>query len=131
MRKGKCSWRTACIVCVLVIAIVDLLMTTQISSDIRELRSLPQKRQSLPCGAIPTRFIMDAPECANTLLRLMNVSNVQIRPVGSNDSLQGEIAERYLQRSVSQASLWETRNSSSAEEEKSLPQGLRSHHVLD
>ena len=37
---------------------------------------------SPPCAAIPRRFVMDHPECADKLLRSMNVTNVRIQPVG-------------------------------------------------
>jgi len=38
-------------------------------------------RSSLPCAAIPTRYVMEYPECADKLLQAMNVTNVRIRPV--------------------------------------------------
>ena len=37
---------------------------------------------SLPCAAIPTRFVVEHPDCADKLLRSMNVTNVRIQPVG-------------------------------------------------
>ena len=32
----------------------------------------------LPCAALPTRFVLDSPECAQKLLDAMNVSNVRV-----------------------------------------------------
>lgn len=33
---------------------------------------------SLPCAAIPVRFVHEEPVCADKLLRAMNISNVRI-----------------------------------------------------
>ena len=38
-------------------------------------------RPLLPCQAIPIRYVMEYPECADKLLQAMNVTNVRIRPV--------------------------------------------------
>ncbi len=40
-------------------------------------------RRSLPCEAIPVRFVLDDPVCADKLLRAMNVTNARILPRGS------------------------------------------------
>jgi len=40
-------------------------------------------RRSLPCESVPVRFVLDEPECADKLLRAMNVTNVRILPRGS------------------------------------------------
>jgi hypothetical protein len=37
-------------------------------------------RKSLPCAAIPTRFVLEEPGCAQRLLEFMNVSKVRIVP---------------------------------------------------
>ena len=36
--------------------------------------------RSLPCEALPVRFILDEPECADKLLRAMNVTRVRVVP---------------------------------------------------
>ena len=33
----------------------------------------------LPCGAVPTQFVMEHTECADHLLRAMNITNVRIQ----------------------------------------------------
>lgn len=38
----------------------------------------PAVTRSLPCEAVPVRFILDEPECADKLLRAMNVTNVRV-----------------------------------------------------
>jgi len=42
--------------------------------------------EPLPCGAIPTRFVIDEPECADKLLRSMNVTNVRVLPAEAHGS---------------------------------------------
>jgi hypothetical protein len=37
-----------------------------------------RSKASKPCLAIPTRFILEYPECAEKLVRAANVSNVRI-----------------------------------------------------
>ncbi len=37
-------------------------------------------RSTLPCTAIPTKLVLQDPECADKLLRAMNVTNVRILP---------------------------------------------------
>ena len=37
-------------------------------------------RTDLPCPAIPTRLILENPECADKLIRAMNVTNVRVLP---------------------------------------------------
>ena len=41
---------------------------------------------SLPCAAIPTRFVMEHPDCADKLIRAMNVTNVRVRSVAQPKS---------------------------------------------
>ena len=50
----------------------NIVMTLKFRS---ELTSKP----SLPCAAIPTQFVMEHPDCADKLLRSMNVTKLQIR----------------------------------------------------
>ncbi len=45
----------------------------------------PALRHSLPCAAIPVRFVMDDPVCADKLVRSMNITNVRILPNGEGD----------------------------------------------
>ena len=41
---------------------------------------------SLPCAAIPTRFVMEHPDCADKLIRSMNVTNVRVRSAGQREA---------------------------------------------
>ena len=49
-------------------------------------RSRQEAGPSLPCAAIPTRFVMEHPDCADKLLRSMNVTNVRVRSAGQRES---------------------------------------------
>ena len=70
MKKGTLAVVLLWIVLAAVAA--NMVMTLKFRS---ELTSTP----SLPCAAVPTRFVTEHPECADKLLRSMNVTNVQIR----------------------------------------------------
>ena len=66
------------IVCVLVLLVVDLFITTRLFLNSKESPVIPCMSEPLPCRALPTRFVIEEPICANKLLRFMNVSNVRI-----------------------------------------------------
>ena len=80
MKERKYNWQMGLMVCVLVVVIINLLMILQLSADMQEMQKHTPNRRSLPCGAIPTRYVIDEPECADKLLRSMNVTNVRILP---------------------------------------------------
>ena len=67
-------------VCVLVFLAVNLLITTTLFLNAKKSPLMLSEREPLPCRAVPTRFVMEEPECANKLLRSMNVTNVHILP---------------------------------------------------
>ena len=77
MRKSL-NWGVALGICILLLLIVNVLLTLKLCMDIQERQSSSQKRGPLPCGAIPTRFVIEEPECADKLLRSMNVTNVHV-----------------------------------------------------
>ena len=90
--KKQAKWQMVLTVCIFVVVTINLFMSIQLSKDVRKLQQLPQKRQSLPCGAIPTRFVLEEPVCANKLLRSMNVTNVHILPHNESYLVQNEQA---------------------------------------
>ena len=59
------------LVLILIGIVVDIVIT------IRAMSATPA-RSSLPCQAIPTRYVLEYPECADKLLRVMNITNVHI-----------------------------------------------------
>ncbi len=57
---------------------------------------------SLPCGAVPTRLILEDPICAQKLLDSMNVTNVRIQPGETLASRQGNETRAQAQQEASQ-----------------------------
>ena len=55
----------------------DLIMTSRILIELEALGP-DLARETLPCGAIPSRYVMEEPVCTDKLLRAMNVSNVRV-----------------------------------------------------
>ena len=62
-------------VCIFVILVTNILLTVQ---GLKRLKSCQNQKESLPCQAVPIRFVMDEPECTDKLLRSMNMSNVRV-----------------------------------------------------
>ena len=73
-------WIGVLLVLILVGVVVNIVLT------IGEKPSLPT-RPALPCQAIPTRYILEYPECADKLLQVMNVTNVKILPGKTSQSI--------------------------------------------
>jgi len=68
---------------VLIVILLALILTGLVADIVITIKAIPSTpaRPSLPCAAIPTRYVMEYPECADKLLQAMNVTNVRIRPV--------------------------------------------------
>ncbi len=75
-------------ICVMVLLISNLLVTLKLAKTTNCLK-LSQQNKRLPCEAIPTRFVLEDPECADKLVRTMDLDNVRIR---KSDIVE---AERY------------------------------------
>ena len=74
--RKKMASQKKLVVCIIVLLVVNLLLTTKVA--LSEERLKPCQRESLPCQAVPIRFVMDEPGCADKLLRSMNVTDVRI-----------------------------------------------------
>lgn len=81
--------------CVLVLLTVNLFMTSTLFLNVKESPSTVHARDPLPCGAIPTRFVMEEPECADKLLRSMNVTNVRILSPKTLNAVRTEPVTKY------------------------------------
>ena len=68
------------LVLILIGTVTDIIITINTKSP-------TSARPSLPCSAIPTHYVAEYPECANNLLRAMNVTNVRILSPGSLSDL--------------------------------------------
>lgn len=77
------------VICLVILTTANLVMTIKVLRDINAIPASPPKR-SLACEAIPIRFALDYPDCANALLYHMNVTNLKFLPRGSlsNRSVQ-------------------------------------------
>ena len=76
---------------VLIIVLLVLIVIGIVAGIIITISTVPSTpaKPSLPCAAIPTRYVLEYPECADRLLRAMNVTNVRILPRGSLSDLVG------------------------------------------
>ena len=86
MRK-KLSWEIGLLVCILVLLLINIVMTTKLSVHNQKSQPSSVQREPLPCKAIPVRFILDEPICADKLLQTMNVTNLHILPKGALNQL--------------------------------------------
>ena len=71
-------WPRLWIVLILMVLIVDIVLTVRLSRDVKSTIVEIRSQKSLPCAAIPTKYILQEPECADKLLRVMNVTNVRV-----------------------------------------------------
>ena len=88
----KMTLQKIIIVCIVVLLLTNILLTVKLAQGLERLKSCQYQRESLPCQAVPTQFVIDEPECANKLLRSMNVTNVRILPANSLDALSHRTA---------------------------------------
>ena len=95
MANRDMVWRIIFVVCICILLATNILLVGGLARGLEKLMSYQNRRQSLPCQAIPIRFVIEEPECTNTLLRSMNVTNVHIvRDVKLNSQLEGGIRSR-------------------------------------
>ena len=86
IRRNR-NWQMILLICILVVVAGDLVITVTIAEDMGKVQSAqPQRARGLPCEAIPIRFALDEPDCANKLLRAMNETNVNFLPRRSIES---------------------------------------------
>lgn len=76
MPAAKMVFQRIPMVCAMVLLVVNIFLIARVLLGLERLK--PRQRESLPCQAVPIRFVMDEPECADKLLRSMNVSNVRV-----------------------------------------------------
>ena len=73
MKRNETVWIMVLLGLILVGVVGNIVLT------LREKPTTPT-RPALPCQAIPTRYILEYPDCADKLLQVMNVTNVKILP---------------------------------------------------
>ena len=73
-------WLGVALVLVLALLGANLILTLKLSERLDATLTRLESKRSLACAAVPIRFVVDSPECANLLLQAMNVTNVRIVP---------------------------------------------------
>ena len=82
MKGTSLNWQTMLLIVAIGLLLADVFVTMKLSQEIEQTQLCAERRRALPCEAIPTQFAMNEPECANKLLRAMNVTNVRFLPPG-------------------------------------------------
>ena len=76
MKDKRMPWLMGLQVLLVILVAVNLLMTVKLA---RGPQPQETNRRLLPCESIPWDFVSSYPECADTLLHTMNVTNVHIQ----------------------------------------------------
>ncbi len=100
MPKRKMTWQMILVICIVGLLVTNVLVIAKLALGLERLESCQHSRESLPCQAVPTRFVIEEPECTDKLLRSMNVTTVRILPGEALGSLLTETTFRF--RNVSQ-----------------------------
>jgi len=87
MPKRKMTWQMILVICIVGLLVANVLVIAKLALGLERLKSCQHRRESLPCQAVRTKFVIEEPEYANKLLRSMNVTNVRILPVEALGSL--------------------------------------------
>lgn len=74
----------------LIALVVNAVMLMRVHHALTRLDDPPASPASLPCAAVPTRFVMESPECAQLLLEAMNVTNVRVYSANATRKHPGE-----------------------------------------
>jgi len=84
------NWHAALTIFILMFLIINIAMTVKLLINICQSPQDSGQRDTPPCRALPSQFVIEEPDCANKLLRLMNITNVHILPVEDSDPLPNE-----------------------------------------
>lgn len=71
MEQKEMRWLLVLLVLLLVTMTVNIVVTIKSHWPVA-------CESSLPCSAIPTRFVLEYPDCADKLVRAMNITDVHI-----------------------------------------------------
>ena len=63
--------------------LVILLLVAVIADVMTRLLLLPEEKTPSRCLAIPTKFILEYPECSQRLIEVANLTNVRVVPPGT------------------------------------------------
>ena len=77
------TWRWALaglLLLILIALVVNWALLLRLNEDVTRLTDDRARKGALPCAALPTRFVLESPDCAQRLLDSMNVTNVRVLP---------------------------------------------------
>ncbi len=84
-RQGRLArrfWALAA-ACAIVLLAASLALTVRLATQPINSTVCPEPTPDIVCRGLPLRLVHDDPECANKLLRAMNITNVRVMPKGS------------------------------------------------
>ena len=87
----KFPWTAALLIFLLILIGVDIAMRIIL---------WPQPEPSSRCLALPTRFVLDYPECADKLIQAVNMTNIHIVPFDRHILQQQDYVNRLGNISV-------------------------------
>ena len=82
-----------------ILLVVNMILTSLVLSRPVGQVLCPAKSKSLPCEAMPIKFALNNPGCANKLLEAMNVTNVKILPKNSTNTVIEQVRARLRNNS--------------------------------
>ena len=77
MKKNKAKWAVILLVLVLMAVMVDIVVRLSVPAN---------PKQPSRCLAIPMKFAMEYPDCANKLIQAANLTNTHIVPPGTMEA---------------------------------------------
>ncbi len=83
-----------------VLLVVNVILTSLLlSRPMIECQS-PVKSKSIPCESVPLNWAVNNVDCTNSLLRAMNVTNVNFLPRGTTESRRENLSRLYASRQL-------------------------------
>ena len=86
MEQKETRWHIVLLVLLLVAMTVNIVITIKSHWPVA-------CESSLPCSAIPTRFVLEHPDCADKLVEAMNITKVHIVALSKSTPGQGYLPE--------------------------------------
>ena len=88
MKRKSIKGNIALLIIVIILLTANLVITLIVLLRPTPQIQCPTMKKSLPCESVPLNWAVDNYECANTLLRAMNVTNVKFLPPGTTEALR-------------------------------------------
>ena len=84
-----------------ILLVVNVILTSLLLTGPTGRVQCPVKSKSLPCESVPLNWAVNNVDCANSLLRAMNVTNVNILPKNSTNTMIERVRARLQNNSYS------------------------------